>query len=105
MDEEALHTISPSSGGRQLVEPHHRRSVHYNHQEDTNASKVDELGNSSRDLDVSNNKRVGLPLSTGKINHEPPLIHPLLHKVPLQVRFGVNGLISNVLVRTRVFAF
>ena len=75
VDEEALlNTISPSSGGRQVVEPHHRRSVHYHHEE-MNASK-DELSNSNRDLDVSNNKRGGLPLSTGKVHQEPQLIHP-----------------------------
>ena len=30
---------------------------------------------------------------------EPKLIHPLLRKIPLHVRFGLNGLLTNVLVR------
>jgi hypothetical protein len=30
---------------------------------------------------------------------EPKLIHPLLRKIPLHIRFGLNGLLTNVLVR------
>lgn len=33
---------------------------------------------------------------------EPKLIHPLLRKIPLHVRFGLNGLLTNVLVRIAV---
>jgi len=30
---------------------------------------------------------------------EPKLIHPLLKKIPLHIRFGINGLLTNILVR------
>lgn len=32
---------------------------------------------------------------------EPKLIHPLLKKIPLHIRFGLNGLLTNILVRHR----
>lgn len=35
----------------------------------------------------------GLPLSAP----DPRLIHPFLNKIPLHVRFGLNGLLSNIL--------
>jgi hypothetical protein len=40
----------------------------------------------------------GLPVSlaNSKETHEPRLVHPFLNKVPLQFRFGFNGILSNV---------
>jgi hypothetical protein len=46
----------------------------------------------------------GLPLTTKHLQSDPSssaaelrLLHPILNKVPLQFRFGFNGLLSNVL--------
>lgn len=48
-------------------------------------------------------KRQGLsaPHNAAKVIKppEPKLIHPLLRKIPLHIRFGLNGLLTNVLVR------
>lgn len=45
--------------------------------------------------------RVILPLTNknahAAVHKEPRLIHPILLKLPLQVRFGCNGIIANVL--------
>jgi len=39
--------------------------------------------------------------ATNKAVPDPKLIHPLLNKIPLHIRFGLNGLLTNVLVRLK----
>lgn len=49
--------------------------------------------NHRRMIEEAPKSRGGLPL----IALEPRLLHPFLNKIPLHVRFGINGLLSNAL--------
>lgn len=85
IDEETLHfveanrsphTPSPSAGERTLLN-----------------AQIRELPSAP----ASNNLRLPLKMSDTTPKKQPPrLLHPFLHKVPMHVRFGMNGFLSNV---------
>ena len=88
-DEDALH----------YLEANHKPSYTSSPDPEDRRSSSEVVGE-SLPAGPKNNSGIRLPLKmsdTTSITKQPPrLLHPVLHKVPMHFRFGINGFICNV---------
>lgn len=88
IDEESLHF---SDGGRTALASHSTTPVPEDQRPTLSAKDI-----SLPAPPMSNNLRLPIRITDTAQKKQPPrLLHPILHHVPMHIRFGLNGFLSN----------
>jgi hypothetical protein len=101
IEEAAVEELSSSSHtgtGNYSGDPRRRSSLHEDSRESSPSRKsrsisIEEAPKSGRGLPIT----MGLPKTNTAAQLEQKLLHRVLHNIPMQFRFGCNGILSNVI--------